>query len=394
MKHKIVISINTAWNIYNFRSGLVKALIDHGYEVIAVAPHDEYVERLTKLGCKHVALPMDSNGTNPARDLLLLARYFLLLRSIRPVAYLGYTIKPNTYGSIAAKALDIPVINNIAGLGAAFIRDDYLTKLVRSLYRLALKRSHRVFFQNAEDQELFLRSGLAEKSVSSLLPGSGIDVAKYPAGTVPPLEGRPFRFLLIGRLLRDKGVQEFAEAAALLRQKGIQAEFQLLGPIDPANANSIDAEKLRAWEEAGQVSYLGRTDDVRPYIAQADCVVLPSYREGVPRSLLEAAAMARPIIATDVVGCRDAVEHELNGYLCKERDGADLAAKMAQMMALAPEQRAAMGAAGRDKVETEFDEQIVIQKYLSALALISPAGATLSRPVADVADLVAEQLKS
>jgi len=394
MKLKIVISINTAWNIFNFRSGLVKALIDHGYEVIAITPQDEYVERLHELGCKHVALPMDSNGTNPARDLQLLVRYYLLLRSIRPAAFLGFTIKPNTYGSIAAKALGIPVINNIAGLGAAFIRDDYLTKIVRGLYKFALKGSHRVFFQNAEDQDLFLSSGLAKKAVSGLLPGSGINVAKYPVKPVTKLNARPFRFLLIGRILRDKGVQEFAEAAALLRQQGVQAEFQLLGPIDPANANSISAEMVRAWELAGQISYLGRTDDVRPYIAHADCVILPSYREGVPRSLLEAAAMARPIIATDVVGCRDAVDHERNGYLCRVRDSADLAEKMARMMALVPEQRAAMGAAGRNKIETEFDEQIVIQKYLSALALVSPSDTARSVPVSDVSDLLPEQLNS
>jgi glycosyltransferase involved in cell wall biosynthesis len=394
MKHKIVISINSAWNIYNFRSGLVKALIDHGYEVIALAPHDEYVGRLQELGCRYVALPMDSNGTNPARDMLLLARYYLLLRSIRPAAYLGYTIKPNTYGSIAAKALGIPVINNIAGLGAAFIRDDYLTKIVRGLYKLALKRSHRVFFQNAEDQDLFLRSGLAEKSVSTLLPGSGINVANYPCEPAPLLNGRPFRFLLIGRMLRDKGVQEFAEASALLRQRGVQAEFQLLGPIDVANANSVPVETIRAWEQTGQVTYLGRTDDVRPYIAQADCVVLPSYREGVPRSLLEAAAMARPTIATDVVGCRDAVDHELNGYLCRVRDPADLAESMARMMALTPEQRVAMGAAGRSKVETVFDEQIVVQRYQSALASISSSDVGVSRPVVDDPDLVTEQVKS
>jgi glycosyltransferase involved in cell wall biosynthesis len=318
----------------------------------------------------------------------------MLLQSIRPVAYLGYSIKPNTYGSIAARALNIPVINNIAGLGAAFIRDDYLTKVVRGLYRFALKRSHRIFFQNAEDQELFVHAGMAEKNVCGLLPGSGIDVLKYPTVPIAAPDGRRFRFLLIGRMLRDKGVQEFAGAAKLLRQRDVEAEFQLLGPIDPANANSVSVEMIRAWEQDGLVSYLGMTDDVRPYIAQADCIVLPSYREGVPRSLLEAAAMARPIIATDVVGCRDAVDHDHNGYLCKVRDFADLAEKMVQMIALTPAQRAAMGTAGRSKVEAEFDEQIVIQKYLSALTSLSPVGATISRPVSDIADLATEQLNS
>lgn len=390
MKKKVVISINTSWNIYNFRSGLVKAFIEHGYEVIAVAPSDDYVPRLEALGCKCIPLSMDSNGTNPARDLLLLIRYYLLLRSIRPIAFLGYTIKPNVYGSIAASALGIPVINNIAGLGATFIRDDYLTRIVRGLYKFALKRSHRIFFQNADDQELFQRFGLAAGGVCALLPGSGINVAQYRAAPSPALSERPFRFLLVGRMLRDKGVEEFVEAARLVRQEGARVEFHLLGLVDAANANAISADKLRAWENEGLVSYLGRTEDVRPHIAQADCVVLPSYREGVPRSLLEAAAMARPIIATDVVGCRDAVDHNVNGYLCKVKDPVDLAAKMAQMIALTPAQRAVMGAAGRSKVETEFDEQIVIQKYLNALAAISPA----VQHATDLIDLMPEQFNS
>lgn len=386
MKHKVVISINSAWNIYNFRSGLVKALVEHGYEVVAIAPNDDYAPRLKALGCTYVELPMDSNGTNPMRDLMLFFRYVALLRSIRPLAFLGYTIKPNIYGSLAAQSLGIQVINNIAGLGATFIKDSYLTKIVRGLYKLALKRSHHVFFQNADDQELFLQSGLARGGASSLLPGSGIDVTRYPAEPVPVLGERRFRFLFVGRMLRDKGVEELVEAVRILRSQGEQAECRLLGFVDPANANAVSADQISAWEREGLVTYLGKTDDVRPYLAEADCVVLPSYREGVPRSLLEAAAMARPIIATDVVGCRDAVDDQRNGYLCRVKDGADLAAKMAQMIALAPDRRAAMGAAGRHKVEVEFDEQIVIKSYLNALAAISPTPA----PALDDVDLVPE----
>lgn len=394
MKQKIVISINTAWNIYNFRSGLVKALIEHGYEVIAIAPGDDYVPRLKQIGCKFVALPMDSNGTNPARDLMLLVRYYRLLRALRPVAYLGYTIKPNIYGSMAANALGIPIINNIAGLGATFIRDDYLTRIVRGLYKFALKRSHHIFFQNSDDKNLFLQSGLATPDVCSLLPGSGIDLARYKATPMTDPAQRRFRFLLVGRMLRDKGVREYAEAAKLLRERGVQAEFQLLGFIDPANANAVSAETIRAWEDGGLVTYLGRADDVRPYIAQADCVVLPSYREGVPRSLLEAAAQARPIIATDVAGCRDAVEHGHNGFLCAAKNAADLADSMARMIALDASERAAMGAAGRRKVEADFDEEIVIKKYLSAIASIFPTSVPALAPIGGVADLEVEHLNT
>jgi glycosyltransferase involved in cell wall biosynthesis len=386
MKHKVVISINSAWNIYNFRSGLVKALVDHGYDVVAIAPKDDYVPRLKSLGCTYVELPMDCNGTNPVRDLMLFFRYMALLRSIRPQAFLGYTIKPNVYGSLAAQTLRVPVITNIAGLGATFIKDSYLTKIVRGLYKVALKRSHHVFFQNADDRDLFVRSGLARGEASSLLPGSGIDISRYPAEPSIALEERRFRFLFVGRMLRDKGVEELVNAMRILRHQGELAECQLLGFVDRANANAVSAEQISAWEKEGLVTYLGKTDDVRPYIAQADCVVLPSYREGVPRSLLEAAAMARPIIATDVVGCREAVDDGLNGFLCQVKDASDLAAKMAQMIALTPDRRVAMGMAGRRKVETEFDEQIVIKRYLDSLAEIS----LTSPPVLDGADLVPE----
>lgn len=394
MKQKIVISINTAWNIYNFRFGLVKALIEHGYEVIAIAPGDDYVPRLKEIGCKFVTLPMDSNGTNPLRDLILLIRYYRLLREHRPVAYLGYTIKPNVYGSIAANALGIPTINNIAGLGATFIRDDFLTLIVRGLYKFALKRSHYVFFQNADDKSLFLQTGLATPRVCSLLPGSGLDLARYNAAPMTDLAQRRFRFLLVGRMLRDKGVYEYAEAAKLLRERGVDAEFQLLGFIDPANDNAIPAETIRAWVDDGLVTYLGKTDDVRPHITQADCVVLPSYREGVPRSLLEAAALARPIIATDVAGCRDAVEHGRNGFLCAAKNAADLADVMARMIALDASERAAMGAAGRRKVETDFDEKIVIKKYLSAVASISTVSVPTLAPIGGVGELEVEHLNT
>jgi glycosyltransferase involved in cell wall biosynthesis len=388
MKQKIVISINTAWNIYNFRAGLVRALIAVGYEVIAIAPDDEYSERLRELGCRFIALPMDSNGAHPGRDLLLLWRFYFLLRSLRPAAFLGYTVKPNVYGSLAAHALGIPVINNIAGLGATFIRDTFLTKVVRKLYKMSLKRSHRVFFQNSDDLTLFIQSGLVNEPATNLVPGSGLNLEHYSPSAVPDLAGRRFRFLLVARMLKDKGVEEFVEAARLLREQNGTAEFQLLGFLDACNPNAISHEQLASWVKEGLVSYLGRTDDVRPFLALADCVVLPSYREGVPRSLLEAAAMARPIIATNVVGCRDAVDDATSGLLCNVKDPASLAEKMRAMLAFSPAQRAEMGAAGRRKIEAEFDEQIVIQKYLQAVGAIGIPAPTR----ADVADLVPDRL--
>lgn len=371
MNQKIVMSVNTAWNIHNFRSGLVKALIRQGYEVMVVAPHDDYVSRLKALGCRFIGMPMDNNGTHPGRDFSLLMRYLRVLRSVQPLAYLGYTIKPNVYGSIAAQALGIPVINNIAGLGTTFINRSLLTCLVKELYRFSLRRSRRVFFQNADDQGVFIQAGLVRKEIADRVPGSGIDLTHYQPAPPPAVQGRCFRLLLISRMLKDKGVEEFVAAAKIVRQRVPAVQFQLLGFVDAGNSNSIPLERIRSWENNSLVNYLGKTDDVRPYLADADCIVLPSYREGVPRSLLEAAAMARPIIATDVAGCQDIVDDNVNGLLCQVRDPDDLAEKMIRMIRLSPEARMEMGAAGRRKVTAQFDEAIVIRKYLDTIEEIA-----------------------
>ncbi len=373
MNIKVFISINTVWNIFNFRSGLIKAMVAQGYEVIAIAPDDEYSDRLKNLGCRFINLPMDNNGTHPGRDLLLLIRYLFLLRSERPSVYLGYTVKPNVYGSIAAQMLGIPAVNNIAGLGNTFINDNFLTHIVRRLYKFSLCRSYRVFFQNVDDRDLFIKIGLVRPEITDRVPGSGIDLSCYLPVPPLPLQRRSFIFLLIGRMLKDKGVREFIDAARIVRQQFPTTKFQLLGFVDATNFNAISIEDIKSWEGEGLIDYLGKTDDVRPFLANADCVVLPSYREGVPRSLLEAAAMARPIIATDTVGCKDVVDDGVNGLLCQVKDADDLARKMVQMVELSPQQRFEMGKAGRRKVEVEFDEKIVIQKYLAVLSEIRNA---------------------
>jgi glycosyltransferase involved in cell wall biosynthesis len=369
MQRKVLIALNTSWNLVNFRAGLIRALVAKGYEVVAVAPPDEYVTRLAELGCRFVPLPMDNKGTHPVRDALLLWRFWRLFRRERPDVYMGYTVKPNVYGSLVAHRLGLPVINNIAGLGAVFIRDGWLVRVVRLLYRLALGRSKKVFFQNEDDRQLFVAAGLVLAEVTDLLPGSGIDLTRF---TVLPLgvsndTVQRFRFLLIARMLWDKGVGEYVEAAQFLRVRWPQAEFCLLGFVDVQNPAAISRGQMDTWVSQGHVIYLGVSDDVRAEIAAADCIVLPSYREGTPRTLLEAAAMGRPIITTDAVGCREVVDEGVNGYLCKVRDAGDLAEKMERMMSLSPEQRSEMGKRGRAKMEFEFDEQIVITKYLAAI---------------------------
>lgn len=377
MSGKIIIASNTAWSLFNFRAGLIRVLVGAGYEVVATAPPDDYVSRLTSLGCRFVPLPMDNKGTNPIRDAFLFFRYRRLLRQECPDAFFGYTVKPNVYGSLAAHRLGIPVVNNIAGLGTAFIGGGWLRAVVTRLYRLALGRSRRVFFQNEEDQRLFVESGIARARQAERLPGSGVDLEAFAPRPAPA--GRGTHFLLSARMIWGKGVREYVEAARKLRLNHPSVRFTLLGPIGVANRSAIPESRIQQWGDEGMVRYLGAAVDVRPFIAQTDCVVLPSYYpEGVPRSLLEAAAMARPIVTTDTPGCRDVVENGINGFLCRPRDANDLAEKMGRIIEMAPEERSRMGMAGRRKVEREFDERIVIRRYLETIEDILGSRTTAS----------------
>lgn len=370
-RKRIALSANSTWNLANFREGIIAALVDAGFDVVTLAPEDDGNSRISVLGGRTVAVPMDAASTSPAHDAALLIRYVRALRSERPDVLLGFTAKPNIYGSAAAHMLGIPVINNISGLGSGFMHGGWLSATMRALYRASLKRSHRVFFQNPDDLELFLAQRLVVPERAGLLPGSGVNLQRFAMAEAQRPHGSTddaFCFLVVGRLLRDKGIVEFVRAARNLRACHPHVRFQLLGAVDSRNPSAIPKPDVDSWVREGLVEYLGTTDDVRPFVAAADCVVLPSYREGTPRTLLEAAAMARPLIATDVPGCREVVEDGVNGFLCQARDARSLGGAMSRMLALAPEQRAAMGAAGRARMERDFDERIVIDRYLHAIS--------------------------
>lgn len=376
VKPRLLLSVNSAWNIANFRGGLVRELQADGWEVIAAAPVDEHVDRVRALGCRFVEMPIDNAGTHPWRDIQLYRRYRNLMRIERPAVYLGFTIKPNVYGSLAAHSLGIPVINNIAGLGTAFIRQTWLTWVARSLYRHALRRSNRVLFQNEDDRRYFIDHGLVDKRRTDRVPGSGVDLLAFAPQPLPARRaGEPVRFLFVGRVLRDKGIVEYVEAARLLRKEGIAAEFSILGPLDAQNRTALSRREVDAWVDEGVIRYLGVTNDVRPHLATAHCIVLPSYREGVPRTLLEAASMARPLIATDAVGCRDAVDDGVNGYLVGIANSGDLAAKCMRFALLPEDAQVRMGQASRRKAEMEFDEAIVLSTYLKYTRSLWPINA-------------------
>lgn len=361
-----MLSANLAWNIVNFRSNLIHDLQAQGYHVVVVAPFEaDNVAKLEAMGCEFHAIAIDSKGLSPVRDAQTFWRYCALMKQLRPLAYLGWTIKPNIYGGLAARIAGIPSILNISGLGTAFIRENLLTRIVSALYKAGLGAARTVFFQNGDDEALFLGKGLVRAGQARRISGSGINLERFAGDTgMRPHRGR---FLMIARLLGDKGVREYVAAARIMKARDASLTFHLLGFLDVANRTAISRSEVEQWVSEGIIVYHPPVDDVRPYIADSDCVVLPSYREGTSRVLLEAAAMARPVVTSDVPGCREVVDDSVNGYLCRVRDAQSLAEAMAKVAALDDLQWRDMGQAGRDKVVCEFSDAAVVATYRAAL---------------------------
>ena len=362
---KIAIVVNNSWYAYNMRFNLALAFKDAGYEVIFICPYDKYSEKI-KQEFKYVDIKLNTKGTNPIEDLKTVYRYYKIYNKIKPNIILHYTIKPNIYGTLASSILNIPTINNIAGLGTLFIKQNFVTKIAKWLYKVSQKRATKVFFQNNDDFKMFVDEKLVEKRKCDVLPGSGVDINKFVP--VEKDDDGIFRFLIVSRMLWAKGIVEYVESAKIIKEKYNNVEFQLLGHLDVASPTAISKEQMDTWVNSGFVNYLGSSANVRVEAAKADCIVLPSYyREGTPRTLLESASMAKPIITTDNVGCRDVVENGVNGYLCEVKNAKDLADKMEMMLNLPEGERLVMGKAGREKMIREFDEKIVIDKYLESI---------------------------
>jgi glycosyltransferase involved in cell wall biosynthesis len=359
---RITLVCNTAWAIYTYRQGLIRELVARGVEVTVLAPRDRTFDLLGAIGCRCIELPMASKGTNPRDDLRTLWALYRQYRTIRPNIVFHYTIKPNIYGSIAAKLAGVDSVAVTTGLGYVFIQQSRAAQVAKKLYRFAFRFPREVWFLNRDDQAAFVdQKLLVHPERARLLHGEGVDLEQF--AFTPPPDKAHFDFVLIGRLLWDKGVGEYVEAARRLRVRYPQARFRLLGPVGVDNPSAISREEVAAWEQEGVIEYLGEAHDVRPFIAAADCVVLPSYREGVPRTLMEASAMGRPIVATDVPGCREVVADGVNGLLCEVRNAESLADRLAQMLDMSGDARRAMGERGRQKVAAEFDERVVVEKY-------------------------------
>ncbi len=339
--------------------------------MVVIVPAGDDVGDLRSAGFEVATVPMKPRGVSPAADALLTWRYIKLLRQLKPAAFLGFTAKPNIYGAVAAQLCGIPVINNITGLGSQFGSNSWVTRIVSLLYKVALRRSRTVFFQNRDDAQLFAERGLVRRQQVGMLPGSGVDLGRFAPLTEPSGQASSdtVTFVVIARLLRDKGIIEYVQAARLLRSRHANAIFQLVGFRVPGDPASITAAELKGWQEEGVIDYLGRASDVRPLLAHADCLVLPSaYREGVPRSLLEAAAMGKPLITTNTIGCREALENGVTGLLCEPKSAPALAEAMQRMIDIGADGRRAMGARGRARMELLFDDRIVHNSYCQALS--------------------------
>ena len=367
MKKKIAIVSNLSWNLYNFRLSLMNAMRDEGYEVIAIAPYDQYSQKIIDAGFEFHDIKMNAQGINPLEDFKTTYAFYKLFKKISPDVLCQYTIKPNIYGSFVASFLKIKMINNIAGLGTLFIQDGPVTKIAKILYKVSQYKADRVFFQNRDDFNFFTDKGIVSAQKCDVLPGSGVDTNRFKP--MYKAESSKVRFLLIARMIWEKGIGEYVQAAREIKKIYPNVEFCLLGFLDVENPGAITRKEMEEWVEEGVINYLGISDKVDEVIQSADCVVLPSYyREGTPKTLLESGSSAKPIITTDSVGCRDVVDHGINGFICEPRSWEDLKLKIEMFLALSYEERLEMGSNSRIKIKKEFDEKIVIDKYLDVLA--------------------------
>mgnify|MGYP006173188479 CR=1 FL=1 len=361
---KVAIVLNSAWQGYNFRLNLARELKNNNYDVSFLAAEDgEYSSRLKK-EFSFVNIDFNANSINPVNDLKVCFSLYKVYKTIKPDIVLNFTIKPNIYSAVIARMLKIRSINNITGLGTVFIKKTLITQIVKLLYKVSLACSSFIFFQNSDDQQSFIDANLVSFDKCGLLPGSGVDTNKfYP---VVRKKNNTFRFLMVARLIKDKGVYEYIEAAKLLKENGI--EFWILGERGSANKTAISEDEITKLAKQGVVNFFERTDDVKSFLDRVDCVVLPSYREGSPRSIMEASSVELPVIVSDVPGCRQVVDNNVTGLYCEVRDSQDLSNKMKIILKMTINERQKMGQMGRQKMLDQYDESVVLETYKHKIA--------------------------
>lgn len=367
MKKSIAIIENHLISANTVRKKLITELMLKGYEVSVLSTGSEKDMALAiENGFK--VIDVKTSNTNPLDILSYIRNVRSALRSTKAEVCLTFTMRPAIWGNMITRRMKIPTITNITGIGPLAESTSLTYKVARTLYKFVLKKTARVFFQNKDDLSIFLQNKFVKPEVTRLIPGSGVDYDYY-APVEQKRTGKKFVFLYIGRLIKDKGILEYVEAAKILKKSYSNLEVQALGPYYSQNLkeNTITERDVLQWVEDGIIKYLGASYDVRTFIGKADCIVLPSYREGMSNVLLEAASMQKPCIASDTTGCRDIIDDGETGYLCKVKDTADLVEKMKKMIALSNEERDAMGIKAREKIKRSFGKQVVIDAYMEAI---------------------------
>ena len=361
---RILVLANNDVGLYRFRKDLLAALLGAGHEVYISLPDGGFVSELVQLGCRFIDTPIERRGMNPIHDSKLFHQYRAILKEVKPDLVLTYTIKPNIYGGLACRMAHIPYAVNITGLGSAIEHGGWLKKFVLALYKPALKGARAIFFENTGNRDTLAATGVVPRGRDAVLNGAGVNLDDYPYQSYPQ-EG-PVRFLFVGRVMREKGVDELFAAAKRMKQEyGDGVEFHIVGSFEEGYKPLMDE-----LEQAGVVKYHGYQSDMKRFYAMASCVVLPSYHEGMSNVLLEAAASGRPLITSDISGCREAVEDGVSGYLCPAKDANALYEAMQRVMELSVEQRSEMGCRGRERMEQQFSKTAVVTETIDKLTLL------------------------
>ena len=357
---KLLIIANNDVGLFQFRSELIQELLKK-HEVTIALPYGAMVDHLVAMGCSFIDTPLERRGMNPITDLQLFMRYVAILKEYQPDLVITYTIKPNIYGNLACRLLHIPSAANITGLGTAFQKGGWLQRFVTWLYTLALKQTKVVFFENHTNLSTFVQLGIVSEDRCCLLNGAGVNLEKFPYTSYPE-QLQPIRFLFVGRVMREKGILELLEVMNRLYAAGVPCSLDILGGMEESLSELLTTGTKQGW-----LRYHGFVTDVRPYIAQCHCFVLPSYHEGMANTNLECAAMGRPLITSNTPGCKEAVVDNVSGFLCESQNADSLYDAMMRFCSLTTQERQKMGLAGRAHVEAVFDKKAVIAQTLLAL---------------------------
>ena len=360
---KILIAANYDVGLYQFRRELIAQLLSAGHQVTVSLPEGSLVGAIQEMGCDFVDAPVDRRGQNFVKDFKLLTYYRKILKAKKPELVITYTIKPNIYGGFMCRLLKIPYGVNITGLGTAFQKPGLLRSMVVRMYQTALEKAQVVFFENSANRQLFLDEKIVSADQTVLLKGAGVNLERYFLCSYP--QGEKVRFLFLGRVMREKGIYELFQAMEQLHEEGHDCCLDVLGNYEEEDFQEI----IRSKEEKGWLFYHGFQEDVRPFIEQAHCFVLPSYHEGMANTNLECASMGRPLITSNIPGCQEAVIDGKSGYLCEVKNADSLYAAMKKFLALSREQREAMGLAGRKHMEDTFDKKKVVAETMDGLGL-------------------------